>query len=63
MPKGKANGGCSGLDPCLWHLNFGSIDLYRSKRLRSKYEVSKGLGSTRELLAPGQSGIQTIRAG
>jgi hypothetical protein len=48
QPNDKPNGGSSALDTCLWHLNFGSFALYRRKRLRSKYELSKGLECARE---------------
>ncbi len=52
-PNDKPNGGSSALDTCLWHLNFSSPLLYYSKSLRSKYEVSKGLDSAREVAAHG----------
>jgi hypothetical protein len=52
-PNDKPNGGSSALDTCLWHLNFGSFSPYYRKSLRSKYEVSKGLDSARELTAHG----------
>lgn len=52
-PNDKPNGGSSALDTCLWHLNFSSSSLYYRKNLRSKYEVSKGLDSAREVTAHG----------
>lgn len=52
-PNDKANGGSSALDTCLWHLNIGSSPLYYRESLRSKYEVSKGLDSARELTGHG----------
>ena len=52
-PNDKPNGGSSALDTCLWHLNFGSSFPYYRKSLRSKYEVSKGLDSAREVAARG----------
>jgi hypothetical protein len=52
-PNDKPNGGSSAFDTCLWHLNFGSSPLYYRKSLRSKYDVSKGLDSARELSAHG----------
>ncbi|MBZ5501958.1 MAG: ankyrin repeat domain-containing protein [Acidobacteriia bacterium] len=52
-PNDKPNGGSSALDTCLWHLNFGSSFPYYRKSLRSKYEVSKGLDSAREVTAHG----------
>jgi len=52
-PNDKPNGGSSALDTCLWHLNFGSFSPYYEKSLRSKYEVSNGLDSARELTAHG----------
>ena len=52
-PNDKPNGGSSALDTCLWHLNFGSSFRYYGKSLRSKYEVSKGLDSAREVTALG----------
>jgi Ankyrin repeats (many copies) len=52
-PNDKPNGGSSALDTCLWRLNFGSSFPYYRKSLRSKYEVSKGLDSAREVVAHG----------
>jgi hypothetical protein len=52
-PNDKPNGGSSALDTCLWHLNFSCSSLYYRKSLRSKYEVSKGLDSAREVTAHG----------
>lgn len=53
-PNDKPNGGSSALDRCLWRLSFSSSSvLYRSKSLRSKYEVSKGLDGARELTSHG----------
>ena len=52
-PNDKPNGGSSALDRCLWHLNFGSYYPHYRKSLRSKYEVSKGLDSVREVTAHG----------
>ena len=52
-PNDKPNGGSSALDTCLWHLNFDSSFPYYRKSLRSKYEVSKGLDSAREVTAHG----------
>jgi len=52
-PNDKPNGGSSALDTCLWHLNFSSTFSYYRKSLRSKYEVSKGLDSAREVAAHG----------
>jgi hypothetical protein len=53
IPNDKPNGGSSALDTCLWHLNFSYSSLYYRKSLRSKYEVSKGLDSVREVTAHG----------
>jgi hypothetical protein len=52
-PNDKPNGGSSALDTCLWHLNFASTLSHYRKSLRSKYEVSKGLDSAREVTAHG----------
>jgi hypothetical protein len=52
-PNDKPNGGSSALDTCLWHLNFSSSSVYYRKSLRSKYEVSKGLDTAREVTAHG----------
>jgi len=52
-PNDKANGGSSALDTALWHVNFGSNDPYRGKRLRAKYEVWHAFDCMRELLAHG----------
>ncbi len=52
-PNDKPNGGSSALNTTLWHLNFSRIDLYGSKRLKSKYDVSRDLDCARELLAHG----------
>jgi hypothetical protein len=52
-PNDKPNGGSSSLDACFWHLSFTFSPLYYKKSLRSKYEVSKGLDSARELAAHG----------
>jgi Ankyrin repeats (many copies) len=52
-PNDKPNGGSSALETCLWRLNFGSSFPYYRKSLRSKYEVSKGLDSAREVTAHG----------
>jgi hypothetical protein len=41
------------LDACLWHLNVGSYSPYSRTNLRSKYQVSEGLDSARELTAHG----------
>jgi hypothetical protein len=67
-PNDKPNGGSSALDTCLWQLNFGSSFPYHSKRLRSKYEVSKGLEPARELVGHGaiwnpaeRDGINSLR--
>jgi len=51
-PNDKANGGSSALDSCMWQLNFGNYSLYH-KKLRSKYDVSKGLECARELASHG----------
>lgn len=49
----RANGGSSALNTCLWHLSFGSYNLYGGKRLRSKYDVSNAMECIEELLAQG----------
>jgi len=52
-PNDKANGGSSALDAALRDLSFAGFDPYRSKRLKSKYDVSRALDCVRELLAHG----------
>ena len=49
----KVNGASSALDKCLWHLNFGPFDVYRSKRLRSRYDVDRALECVGKLVAHG----------
>ncbi len=49
----KANGGSSALDTSLWHLHFGSFEVLRSKRLRSRYDVHKALECVEGLVAHG----------
>jgi ankyrin repeat protein len=53
QPNDKPNGGSSALDQALWQLNYGSSYSYRSKALRSRYEVSRGLDSISELVGRG----------
>ena len=50
-PNDKSNGGSSALDTALRDLNFARLDPYGSKRLKSKYDVSRALDCVRELLA------------
>ena len=52
-PNDKPNGGSSALDTALRDLNFARLDVYDSKRLKSKYDVSRPLECVRELLAHG----------
>jgi hypothetical protein len=52
-PNDKPNGGSSALDTVLRHLSFARFDLYRSKQLKSKYDIWRALGCVRELLAHG----------
>jgi len=53
QPNGKANGGSSALDSCLWHLHFENIDVFLKKRLASKYDVTKTMECIRELVEHG----------
>lgn len=50
-PNDKPNGGSSALDITLRDLNFARLDPYSSKRLKSKYDVSRALDCVSELLA------------
>jgi len=52
-PNDKPNGGSSALDTGLRDLSFSRFDPYGSKRLKSKYDVSRALDCVRELLAHG----------
>ena len=52
-PNDKPNGGSSALDAALRDFSFAGFDPYRSKRLKSKYDVSRSLDCVRELLANG----------
>lgn len=52
-PNDKPNGGSSALDTVLRHLSFARVDLYNSKRLKSKYDVRRALDCAHELLAHG----------
>jgi hypothetical protein len=52
-PNDKPNGGSSALDTTLWHLSFVRFDPYRSKKLKSKYDVWRALDCVRELLTHG----------
>jgi hypothetical protein len=52
-PNDKPNGGSSALDTALRDLNFARLDVYDSKRLKSKYDVSRPLDCVRELLSHG----------
>jgi ankyrin repeat protein len=52
-PNDKANGGSSALDTALRDLNFARLDPYGSKRLKSRYDVSRVLDCVRELLVHG----------
>lgn len=52
-PNDKPNGGSSALDTALRDLSFAGFDLYNSKRLKSKYDLSGPLDCIRELLAHG----------
>jgi len=52
-PNDKANGGSSALDAAMRDLSFVGFNPYRSKALKSKYEVSKTLDCVRGLLAHG----------
>ena len=52
-PNDKPNGGSSALDTSLRDLSFARFDPYGSKRLKSKYDVSRALECVRELLAHG----------
>ena len=52
-PNDKANGGSSALDTVLRHLSFVGFDAYNSKRLKSKYDVSRSLDCVSTLLAHG----------
>lgn len=49
-PNDKANGGSSALDHCFWRLGWGTYDQLQSKRLSTKYEVSKTFDCIRELV-------------
>lgn len=55
QPNDKPNGGSSAVDQALWQLSYGPFYSYRTKALRSRYEVSRGLDSVRELV--GRSAI------
>ena len=50
-PNDKPNGGSAALDTALRDLSFARLDTYSSKRLKSKYDVSRALDCVRELLA------------
>ena len=52
-PNDKPNGGSSALDTALRDLSFARFDPYGSKRLKSKYDVSRALDCVHELLAHG----------
>jgi hypothetical protein len=52
-PNDKPNGGSSALDIALRDLNFARFDPYGSKRLKSKYDVSRALDCVCALLAHG----------
>jgi hypothetical protein len=52
-PNDKPNGGSSALETALWHLSFACFDPYGGQRLKSKYDLWKGLDCVRELLAHG----------
>ncbi len=52
-PNDKTSGGSSALDAALRYLSFVRFDPYGSKRLKSKYDVSRALDCVRELLAHG----------
>lgn len=52
-PNDKPNGGSSALDTALRDLSFARFDPYGSKRLKSKYDVSRALDCVCELLAHG----------
>jgi hypothetical protein len=54
-PNDKANGGSSALASAMWNLNFGPINSFSSKCLRSKYDVYKALDCIRELVEHGAS--------
>lgn len=69
-PNGKANGGCSALDRCFWHLGFGTYDTWMAKRLSTKSEVSKTFDCIRELVEHGalwrpddRSAFNSVRQG
>jgi hypothetical protein len=52
-PNDKPNGGSSALDTALRDLSFARLSPYRSKQLKSRYEVSRALDCVRELLVGG----------
>lgn len=52
-PNDKPNGGSSALDTALRELGFIRLNSYSSRRLNSKYDVSRALDCVRVLLAHG----------
>ena len=52
-PNDKSNGGSSALDHCLWSLGYGTFEQLQTRRLSTKYDVSKTIDRIRELVEHG----------